>query len=190
MIAATNNEGKIKEIKNILKEYPIYSLKEKNIFIDVVEDKETFLDNAKKKAIEIYEIANEETIADDSGLFVDALNGFPGVMTHRFLGEKASDIDRNEYIINEVGKYNNRKASVVCSIVYYDGKKMVVGEGILRGFISKERRGNNGFGFDEIFELDNGKTLAELSSEEKNSLSARGMALLDLRKKLILKMSK
>ena len=184
MILATNNKGKLEEIRKILTDYKIYSLKDKNIDIDVEEDQDTFLGNAMKKAKEIYEISHEETIADDSGLCINCLDGFPGVMTHRFLGDDATDRMRNDYLINEVNKYEDRSAQVVCNLVYYDGEKEIVGEGILKGFISKECRGNNGFGFDEIFELPNGLTLAELSSDEKNSVSARSLAINDLKKKL------
>ncbi len=184
MILATNNKGKLEEIRKILTDYKIYSLKDKNINVDVEEDKDSFLGNAMKKAKEIYEISHEETIADDSGLCINCLDGFPGVMTHRFLGDDATDRMRNEYLINEVNKYEDRSAQVVCNLVYYDGEKEIVGEGILKGFISKECRGNNGFGFDEIFELPNGLTLAELSSDEKNYISARALAINDLKKKL------
>ena len=185
MILATNNKGKLEEIKKILTDYKIYSLKDKNINVDVEEDKDSFLGNAMKKAKEIYEISHEETIADDSGLCINCLDGFPGVMTHRFLGDDATDRMRNEYLINEVNKYEDRSAKVVCSLVYYDGEKEIVGEGVLNGFISTECRGNNGFGFDEIFELPNGLTLAELSFEEKNRISARSIAINALKKKLI-----
>ena len=185
MILATNNKGKLEEIKKILTDYKIYSLKDKNINVDVEEDKDSFLGNAMKKAKEIYEISHEETIADDSGLCINCLDGFPGVMTHRFLGDDATDRMRNEYLINEVNKYQDRSAQVVCNLVYYDGEKEIVGEGVLNGFISTECRGNNGFGFDEIFELPNGLTLAELSSEEKNKISARSIAIKELKRKLI-----
>ena len=187
MIAATNNLDKLKEIREILKEYRIYSLKEKGIDIDVLEDGNTFLENAKKKAIEVYKYSNsnEGVIADDSGLCIKALNGFPGVETHRFLGEDATDRERNEYLINEVNKYDDRSAQFICNLVYYDGTNVIVGEGVLDGFISNECRGENGFGFDEIFELSDGLTLAELSSEQKNNKSARSLALNDLKKKLV-----
>ena len=185
MVVATNNKGKLEEIRKILEEYKIYSLKDKNIIVDVEEDKDTFFGNAKKKAMEIYEISNEETIADDSGLCINCLNGFPGVMTNRFLGDNATDRMKNEYLINEVNKYDDRSAEVVCVLVYYDGNDIVIGEGILKGYISKECRGTNGFGFDEIFELPNGLTLAELTPEEKNNVSARALAAEDLKKKLI-----
>lgn len=102
VIVATNNKFKISEIKSIFSEDTIYTLKDKKIDKEVEEDADTFLRNAKKKAHEIYNIASMPVIADDSGLCVNALNGFPGVMTHRFLGENATDKDRNEYIINEV----------------------------------------------------------------------------------------
>lgn len=143
------------------------ALKEKNIDIGVVEDADSFLGNARKKAHKIYELTKEATIADDSGLCIDSLDGFPGVMPHRFLGEDTTDEMRNEHLIKETNKYSDRKAQVICNIVYYDGQKEVVGTGVLEGTISKERRGANGFGFDEIFELPNGLTLAELSTEEK-----------------------
>lgn len=184
MILATNNKGKLKEIREILTDICIYSLSDKNIDIDVEEDKATFLENAKKKAYDIYMLSGEETLADDSGICINALNGFPGVMTHRFLGENATDKERNEYLINEVNKYKDRSAQVICNLVLYNGKDYIIGEGILKGRISNERRGMNGFGFDEIFELPNGKTLAELTSDEKNAISARSEAAKSLRKKL------
>ncbi len=183
MILATNNKGKLIEIKKILNEYKIYSLKEKNIDIDVEEDQDTFEGNALKKAKEIYNISHEEVLADDSGLCINCLNGFPGVMTHRFLGE-VSDEERNQYLINEVNKYDDRSAQVICTLVYYNGNNTIVGNGILDGYIAKECRGNNGFGFDPIFELPNGKTLAELTPEEKNEVSARALAASDLKVKI------
>ncbi|MBR3162163.1 MAG: RdgB/HAM1 family non-canonical purine NTP pyrophosphatase [Bacilli bacterium] len=184
MIAATNNKYKLKEIREILNEYPIYSLKDKGIDIDIIEDQDTFLGNAKKKAIAIYNISKEPTIADDSGLCINCLDNFPGVKTNRFLGDDATDRMKNEYLIKEVNKHKNRSAKAVCIIVYYDGNNIIIGEGTLKGTISKKCKGTNGFGFDEIFELPNGLTLAELSSEEKNKLSARYLALKDLKKKI------
>ena len=185
MILATNNKGKLKEIKEILSDYEIYSLEEKSINIEVEEDQDTFLGNALKKAQEINKITNEAVIADDSGLCITGLKDFPGVMTHRFLGEEATDEDRNLELIKKADTLSNRNAKVICNLVYYDGEKTLVGEGILEGKISNSPRGENGFGFDSIFELPNGKTLAELSSEEKNKSSARYLAALDLKDKLL-----
>lgn len=183
MILATNNSGKIKEIKKIL-DYDIKSLKDVNIEIEVVEDQDTFLGNALKKAQEIYKITGEAVIADDSGLCIKCLNNFPGVLTHRFLGENATDEERNKALIEKIGFSQDRTAYVICNLVYYDGVNTIIGEGILEGIISFEPRGNNGFGFDPIFELTCGKTLAELSPEEKNQISARYLAAKDLKAKL------
>ena len=183
MIFASNNRGKLKEIKSIFNNYDIKGLKECGIDVDVLEDKETFYENASKKAHEIFTIAKEAVIADDSGLCVEALNDWPGVYTHRFLGDDKSDHDRNLAIIDKLKDVDNRTAYVVCNLVYYDGKKELVGVGKLEG-TTNEERGDNGFGFDSIFLLNNGKTLAELSEKEKNLVSARKLAAEDLIKKI------
>lgn len=185
MVLATNNPGKLKEIKEILKDYEIYSLKEKGLAIDVLEDADTFYGNALKKAQTIYNLVKEPVIADDSGLCITALDDFPGVLTHRFLGEDATNDARNSALIEMLSDpMLNREAEVVCDLVYYDGNNTLVGEGILKGKIASFPRGENGFGFDAIFELENGKTLAELTSEEKNALSARYLACVDLLQQL------
>ncbi len=185
MVLATNNPGKLKEIKEILKDYEIYSLKEKGLAIDVLEDADTFYGNALKKAQTIYNLVKEPVIADDSGLCITALDDFPGVLTHRFLGEDATNDDRNFALIKMLSDPTlNREAKVVCDLVYYDGNNTLVGEGTLKGKIASFPRGENGFGFDAIFELENGKTLAELTSEEKNALSARYLACVDLLQQL------
>lgn len=105
-------------------------------------------------------------------------------MTHRFLGEDATDRMRNEYIIQETNKHEDRSAQMVCAIVYYNGEEWIISEGKLDGYISTECRGKNGFGFDEIFELPNGLTLAELTKEEKNKISARAVALKKLKEQI------
>ena len=184
VVVATNNKFKLNEIKSIFNEDKLYTLKEKGINIDIEEDGDTFLRNAKKKAHEVYNLVNMPTISDDSGLCINALNGFPGVMTHRFLGEETTDKQRNEYLINEVSKCEDKSAKAVCNIVYYNGEDTIVGEGVVEGHITSARRGDNGFGFDEIFELLDGRTLAELTPEEKNKKSARFLAAKDLKEKL------
>lgn len=183
MIFASNNKGKLKEIKDIFYEYDVKSLKDVNLNVYVIEDKDTFYLNAQKKAKEIYSYIKEPVIADDSGLCINAFDGWPGVLTHRFLGENKSDLDRNNAILDKMKNIVNREAKVVCCLVYYDGIKELVGVGEIDGVISDSIRGDNGFGFDSIFEL-NGKTLAELSSDEKNMLSARKKAAEDLKNKL------
>lgn len=184
MIFASNNKGKLTEIRKIFNEEKIISLKEANINIDVVEDCDSFYGNALKKAKEIYEIAKQPVIADDSGLCIDSLNNWPGVETHRFAGPEVSDTERNLLIIKKAQEIKNKTARVVCNLVYYDGVNIVVGEGIIKGKITDNIRGKNGFGFDPIFELSNNKTLAELTSEEKNKVSARYLAAIDLKEKL------
>ena len=186
MILATNNIGKLREIKKILEDFDIVSLKEAGIDHEVEEDQDSFYGNASKKAYEIYEISKIPTIADDSGLCVDAFIGWPGVYTAIFLGEDSTREERNQAILNRFidSKVQDRTARVMCYLVYYDGKTEVVGIGELVGKIALKSRGEGGFGFDNIFELENGKTLAELSPEEKNKVSARYLATLDLKEKL------
>lgn len=185
MIFASNNKGKLEEIKNIFSKENIISLKEANISIEVVEDADTFYGNALKKAQEIYTISKTEVIADDSGLCIDELDSWPGVMTHRFAGENAKDEEINNAILTRCENLSNRSAKVICVLVYYNGQDIIVGKGVLKGTIVKNPRGNNGFGFDPIFELENGQTLAELTSEEKNNCSARYLAAVDLKEKIL-----
>ena len=186
IIVATNNKGKLKEIREILSDYELLSLEEVGINVKVEEDENTFKGNSLKKANEIFKIANIPCIADDSGLCIDIFNGWPGVGTARFLGDKASQEDRNKYILEKMKDKSGeeRNAKVVCDIAYVDNDNTIVVEGIIEGKISKEERGNNGFGFDSIFELENGKTLAELSKKEKNDISSRRIALEKLKDKL------
>ena len=186
IVVATNNEGKLKEIREILKDYQLVSLKEINCNIEVDEDQNTFEGNAKKKAKEISEKVNMPCIADDSGLCIDKYDGWPGVYTARFLGENSTSKQRNEYILEKMKKLeeNERYARVECCVGYYDNEckkeKYIVGKGEIKGKIARNPRGTNGFGFDEIFELEDGRTLAELSAEEKNRISHRKLALQDL----------
>lgn len=179
IIVATNNLGKLKEIRAILDNYEVISLKDLNLSIDIVEDGKTFEENALKKAREVFKITKIPAIADDSGLCINVLEGFPGINTARFLGNNASVNDRNNYILEKLKdkKELERKAEVVCDIAYVDEKNEYVVEGVIKGKIACKKRGNNGFGFDPIFELDNGKTLAELKDYEKNNVSSRKIAL-------------
>ncbi len=186
IVVATNNKGKIKEISKILKGYELLTLKDINCNIEVEEDGKTFEENAMKKASEIFKITNIPCIADDSGICINALNGWPGVYTARFLGENATQEERNLKMIEELNLKNteDRNAEVVCVIAYFDKEQSFFVKGTVNGKIVKEPRGENGFGFDEIFELENGKTLAELSEEEKNQVSSRKVALEKLSDKI------
>ena len=186
IIVATNNKGKLKEIREILTDYELLSLEEVGINVKVEEDENTFRGNSLKKANEIFKVANIPCIADDSGLCIDIFDGWKGVETARFLGDKASQEDRNKYILEKMKDKSGeeRNAKVVCDIAYVDNENTTVVEGIIEGKISKEERGSNGFGFDSIFELEDGRTLAELSEKEKNDVSSRRIALEKLKNKL------
>lgn len=186
IVVATNNQGKLKEIQEILNKYELLSLKDVNCDIEVEEDQETFEGNSLKKAKQISEITKMPCIADDSGLCIDIFEGWPGVHTARFLGENSTPEERNNAILEKMKNLDrdNRKAKVECVITYYDDGNIVIGKGEIKGRIAKESKGENGFGFDPIFELENGKTYAELTSEEKNAISHRRMALENLKKQL------
>lgn len=183
IIVATNNEGKLQEIRQILCDYEIISLKEIGCTIEIKEDGQTFEANAIKKAETIYNKTKIPCIADDSGIEIEEFNGWPGVKTARFLGEnKATNEysrERNEFILEKMKNIQKerRKVKHITCIAYCDenGARTVRGE--QEGYIAQTFRGNEGFGFDEIFELSNGKTMAEISKEEKNKISSRKIAL-------------
>lgn len=180
IIIASGNKGKIKEVQEIFgNNFKIISLNELGIDIDVEEDKETFEENAIKKAETIANFINDGrfVISDDSGIEVEALDGFPGVKTKRWFD--GTDRERNLALISKLNEKSkdNRKVKFVTAIAISNGKESFCEIGVLEGKITKEPRGDNGFGFDEIFELPNGKTLAELTDEEKNKISSRKIAL-------------
>ena len=186
IIIASGNNGKIKEAQEILREFKVISIKELGIDIDVEEDKETFEGNAIKKAETIAkELNGKMCIADDSGIEIKYLDGFPGVRTKRW--HQGTDRERNLAILEKMQGVEklNRKIDFVTAIALSDGKKTICKKGIISGYVSESIRGDNGFGFDEIFELENGKTLAELSNEEKNEISARRIAIEEIRKELM-----
>ncbi len=187
ILVATTNKGKLREIKEILVDYELISLDEINCKIDVVEDGTTFKENALKKAREISNATNMSCIADDSGLCIDEFNGWPGVITARCLGKNVTWEEKNRYILEKMKDLPKEKrgAKHCVSIAYVDisGKEIVVqAENI--GSIAKIPKGENGFGFDAIFELPDGRTQAELSAEEKNAISSRRKALEMLKEKI------
>ena len=185
IVVASNNKGKIKEIKEIFKEFDVISLKEVeeklNKKIELIEDKETFKENAieKVKCLVNQIDVDELCLADDSGLSIDALDGFPGVYTARWMD--ADDHTKNLELIKKLDGISNRNAKYTTAIAIADKKMINVIESHLEGEITKEPRGNNGFGFDEILQIENGKTLAELSMEEKNEISSRKKALEEIK---------
>ena len=186
IVIASGNKGKIKEAQEILEEFKIISMGELGIEIDVEEDQKTFKGNAIKKAETIAKALNGKMcIADDSGIEIEYLDGFPGVFTKRW--HKGTDREKNLAIIEKLKGIpkEKRKIKFITAMALSDGKKTICEVANIDGFVAEEIRGENGFGFDEIFELENGKTLAELSQEEKNKISARKIALENLKYKLM-----
>lgn len=178
---ATGNKHKIDEIKAIfknVKDIEILSIKDGIEIPEVVEDGDTFEANSAKKALEIAKFTGMITIADDSGLCVDALNGEPGVYSARYSGEGATDTSNNEKLIKNLQGIENRKAHFVSVITLGkpDGKSYSF-RGEVEGEIIDTPRGNTGFGYDPHFYVEKyGKTLAEMP-EMKNVISHRANAL-------------
>ena len=189
IILASNNQGKIKEIKYIFKDYDVIALKEAEQLLGkeliVTEDQETFQDNALEKVRTLYDQVGDAytCIADDSGLSIDSLDGFPGVHTARWVD--ANDHTKNLMLLERVEGKEDRTCHYTTVIALKDANEERVFEYTLDGQIADNCRGDNGFGFDEIFEIENGKTLAEISTEEKTSISPRTKALEKIEKYLI-----
>ncbi|MBQ5315533.1 MAG: XTP/dITP diphosphatase [Oscillospiraceae bacterium] len=188
IILASNNKNKIVELKQILFPlgYEIISQSEAGVNIEVEESGTTFEENSMIKAKAIYEISKMPVIADDSGLEVDYLGKAPGVYSHRYAGENATDKDRCKKILNELDGVSDEKrtARFVCVISYIDSNgNASVMRGECEGFIGKEMKGDNGFGYDPIFMIGD-RSFAEISSEEKNTISHRANALKKLTEKL------
>ena len=189
LVVASNNAGKIKEIKRILSDINIevVSLKDIGLDIDVEEDGLTFEDNARKKCTEIYKELvkrgenNFIVMSDDSGLEVEYLNNEPGVFSARYAGEHGNDKKNNEkLLLNLKGvDYKNRKARFVCqlAIINYKNEYKSI-RGTVEGYILENEKGNEGFGYDPLFFYEPlNKSFAELTLEEKNKISHRGLAL-------------
>ena len=183
LIFATGNEGKMKEIREILGDldYEILSMKEAGVDVDIVEDGTTFEENAIIKAKTVMEATGSPVLADDSGLEVDYLNKEPGVYSARYMGENTSYRIKNQIILDRLHGVPDivRSARFVCVIAaaFPDGR-VETRRATIEGRIAQEPAGENGFGYDPIFYLpEKGKTTAQLSAEEKNEISHRGKAL-------------
>jgi XTP/dITP diphosphohydrolase len=182
LLLATNNKGKVREYKHMLKELPfeLVSPAELGINTEVEEVGESLEENARLKATTLAKESQLLTLADDSGLEVDALGGEPGRLSARYAGEGASDEDRVDYLLSRLkdvpeGKRSARFRCVIAIAGADDEVELCSGE--CEGVITLEPRGEEGFGYDPIFYLPGlGKTMAELSLEEKNSVSHRGRA--------------
>ncbi len=191
VVLGTTNKGKVKEFSRLLEGVfeNVISLSDLDSPPEVIEDGLTFRDNALKKAREIAEYSGKLSLADDSGLEVDALDGRPGVISARYSGEGATDKTNIDKVLAELGDNPNRKARFVCVLALVDpsGEELVV-EGFCEGEILNGLRGEGGFGYDPIFYLPNmQKTMAEIEPELKNNISHRANALKELRAKLDIK---
>lgn len=199
IIFATGNEGKMKEIRQILanlivncEETQILSMKQAGLAPDIVEDGKSFEENAVIKAKAVAELVKDAiVIADDSGLVVDYLNGEPGIYSARYLGEDTPYSVKNAYLIERLKGVEDEKrtARFVCAIAaVLPGGEVLCETADIEGRIGYEPKGDNGFGYDPIFYVPAyRKTTAELSEEEKNEISHRGKALRALRAKLEMK---
>lgn len=184
IVIASNNAGKLREIRDILQPlgFTVVSQQEAGISIEVEENGETFAENAALKARAVYEALHCPVIADDSGLLVDALDGAPGVHSHRFAGEGATDADRNAKLLELLDGVpaEKRTARFECVLCYVDA----AGEphffsGTCEGRIGTTPAGENGFGYDPLFCVGD-RTMAQMTEEEKNQVSHRANALAKL----------
>lgn len=188
MIIATKNKGKLREFKQLFleKDVLVKSLLDYPDIPDIVEDGQTFAENAAIKAETIASTFNCSVIADDSGLIVDALDGRPGVYSARYAGEEKDDQANNEKVLRELIDIpdSDRTACFFCAIAVAEPNVQTkIFEGLCEGYITREARGDQGFGYDPIMFIPAlGKTMAELTSAEKNKRSHRAQALQALMK--------
>jgi XTP/dITP diphosphohydrolase len=184
IVLATTNQGKTREINELLKGFPV-EIKNLNDFgpiPEVIEDGKTFDDNAYKKASFTARVLGYPAMADDSGLCVEALDGAPGVWSARYAGENATDTDNVNKMLDDLKNKENRNASFKCviSIAVPTGAALTY-EGECQGVITQEPVGDNGFGYDPLFFYPEfNKTFAQLSIQEKGSVSHRGKALKEI----------
>lgn len=189
IIAATSNPGKVREIKEILSDFEIISLKDAGIDVDVEENGTTFRENAYIKAYEISKLCDLPVLADDSGLEIEALGGRPGVFSARYAGEDAPYSVKIARLAEELKDVpvTERFAQFKCAVclILPDGRK-IEAEGVsCPGIVLEEPRGTNGFGYDPVFySTEYKKTFAEMTPEEKNAVSHRKAALVTLFNKI------
>ena len=189
IVLASNNQGKLKEFRQILAPLAI-SLHAQAEF-DVPEAEEpfhTFIENALTKARHASRLTGLPALADDSGICVNALNGAPGVLSARFAGEPKSDQRNNQKLVEALASHSDKSAYYYCVLVFVrsaDDPQPVIADGVWKGDIIDQPRGENGFGYDPHFLIPAlQKTVAELDATEKNQLSHRGQALRVLFEKL------
>lgn len=183
LVLATNNPDKIREIKYLLEDFPVTILTKDDFleFPDVEETGKTLAENALIKARAIAEFCEMPALADDSGLEVDALDGAPGVFSSRYAGKKATYADNCRKLLNELAGVTKEKRTArfrcVIAIDWNDGTTETT-EGVAEGFITEDSKGDQGFGYDPVFYYPpKNKRFSEMTTEEKNIVSHRGIAL-------------
>ncbi len=181
LVIATRNPDKLREITHLFQALSIdvRSFAEFSHVAPVIEDRPTIFENAMKKAMEVAEQVGHWVLADDTGLFVDALEGAPGVMSARYSGPEATYASNVNKLLSELEGVPETKRNALFRtvIALRTEKSLHLVEGELHGRIATEPRGQHGFGYDPVFELPDGRTLAELEFEEKNRISHRALAL-------------
>ncbi len=184
LVLATRNKGKTVEMQDMLKDFPVIikNLDDLGPIPEVIEDGETFEENAYKKASFTARVLGMPALADDSGLVVDALGGEPGVYSARYAGEDATSKDNCKKLIENLKGIENRKASFKCVVsIAVPGGAALTYEGSCDGVITEEPKGSSGFGYDPYFYYPEfGKTFAELTLKEKSEVSHRGLAFHDI----------
>ncbi len=180
ILLATRNKDKIAEIKEILKDLDIQLLTAYDFpkLPEVIEDRSTIAGNAIKKATESANFSGFPTLADDTGLFVNALNDAPGVYSARYAGENCSYKDNRLKLLQEMNNITEREAEFRTVVAFaFPGKLIATAEGKVLGKITRKEIGANGFGYDAIFRaIETGKTFGEMTREEKEKISHRGRA--------------
>ena len=185
VVIATHNKDKLKELQKGLSSLSIdlMDLSSFSNIGEIVENGDTLKENALIKAKTVYDLTGIPAIADDTGLEVDALGGKPGVYTARFAGENCSYMDNVNKMLEVMKKIKKSERGAIFKTVmaFYDGKRELFSEGVVKGIIAEEKKGLGGFGYDPIFYVvEEGKTFAEMTIEKKNIISHRGRAIKNL----------
>lgn len=191
IVVATSNAHKVTEIMQIIDidGYKFVPLKEIGEFLPPVEDGETFVENARIKAMAAHQETGLAAVADDSGIVVDALDGAPGIYSSRYSGDEGNDEANNEKLLREMQDKTNRASRFVCAIVFIDedGKELI-SQACAEGKIDDHLHGEGGFGYDPLFlpdEYGGELSMAELTMDQKNAISHRGKALREMREQLL-----
>ena len=174
LVIASGNEGKIREFKKLLADFP-FDLLTQPFGVEIEETGSTFMENARIKAISVSQETGNLSLADDSGLSVEALGGAPGIYSSRYAN---SDKQRIEKVLEELKPFSNRKAKFECALCIANGEKVLIEvSGFCEGLITFSPRGKNGFGYDPIFEVSGlDETYAEMDHERKKHIGHRGNA--------------